>query len=158
MTMGSALTGNVRKGGEVGMPDRETVIAALENCEAEGKCRNCPWDDCEDMGHETVDSVPRSLLRNALELLKAQEPRVLTWDEVLKLPNGEEDEAPVVQEQKVPVGTWDNGTICQWRGARFVQEADSCYYNCSNYGKTWRCWTAWPTEEKRKAVKWYAAD
>lgn len=23
-----------------------------------------------------------------------------------------------------------------------------------NYGKTWRCWTAKPTDEQRKAVKW----
>lgn len=26
------------------------------------------------------------------------------------------------------------------------------------YGKTWRCWTARPTDEQRKAVKWDATD
>ena len=24
----------------------------------------------------------------------------------------------------------------------------------SDYGKTWRCWTSWPTDEQRKMVKW----
>ena len=28
------------------------------------------------------------------------------------------------------------------------------YWNNKNYGKTWRCWTAKPTDEQRKAVKW----
>lgn len=28
------------------------------------------------------------------------------------------------------------------------------YWNNTNYGKTWRCWTAKPTDEQRKAVKW----
>lgn len=56
------------------MADRKTVMVALENCAAEEKCRNCPWDECDGMGHETVNSVPRSLLLDALELLKEQVP------------------------------------------------------------------------------------
>lgn len=28
------------------------------------------------------------------------------------------------------------------------------HLNINNYGKTWRCWTAKPTDEQRKAVKW----
>ena len=28
------------------------------------------------------------------------------------------------------------------------------YWNNTNYGRTWRCWTAKPTDEQRKAVKW----
>ena len=31
---------------------------------------------------------------------------------------------------------------------------NSGYYHGMNYGKTWRCWTARPSDEQRKAVKW----
>lgn len=87
-----------------------------------------------------------------------EEPRVLTLYEIQTLPNGDETNAPVVREQRVPVETWDNGTICQWCGARFVQETaeDDWYYGVKNYGKTWRCWTALPTTEQREAAKWDA--
>ena len=27
-------------------------------------------------------------------------------------------------------------------------------WGSDNYGKTWRCWTAKPTDKQRKAVKW----
>lgn len=56
------------------MPDREKVIAALRNCVDVPQCRDCPWDDCDAIVHETVEDVPRSLLVAALDLLKAQEP------------------------------------------------------------------------------------
>lgn len=98
----------------------------------------------------------RVAVERALELLKEQEPRVLTLEEVMALPNGEETNAPVVREQKVPVETWDRGTVCQWCGARFVQETaeDNWYYGVEDYGKTWRVWTALPTKEQRNEVKW----
>ena len=97
-----------------------------------------------------------NVTRDALELLKAPETRVLTYAEVMALPHGEETETPVVMEQKVPIGKWDGGSLCQWRGARFVQERDHYYYNRDTYGKIWRCWTALPTKAQRKGVKWNA--
>ena len=96
-------------------------------------------------------------VKQAIEhYLLAPEARVLTFDEVMALPHGEEDNAPVVQETRVPVETWDGGAICQWRGARFVQEMHDGhqYYNKDTYGRVWRCWTALPTIKQRKAVKW----
>ena len=98
-----------------------------------------------------------NMARDALELLKAQVPRLLTRDEVMALPNGEETNAPVVMEQRVPIGTWDGGSICQWRGAAFVHETAedyAFYYNWDTYGQYWRCWSALPTVEQRKEVKW----
>lgn len=131
------------------MADREKVIKGLEICSDPGSCRSeCPYYEKE--GAE----CSYCLLKDALELLKKQEPRVLTWDEVTALPNGEENEAAVVQELKVPIETWDKGTICKWCGARFVQERDHYYYNEETYGTTWRCWTALPTKKQRKAAKW----
>ena len=137
------------------MADRGKVLLGLKQhllAPNVDECVGCPYGDLFGLDCE------RQLYRDAVELLKEQlkeqEPRVLTWDEVTALPNGEENEVAVVQEQKVPVGTFDNGSICQWRGARFVQERDHYYYNEETYGTTWRCWTALPTKKQRKAVKW----
>lgn len=102
----------------------------------------------------------RIAVERALELLKEQEPRVLTWDELMALPHGEETNAPVVSEVKYPINTWDEGTLCKWRGAEFIQEfvQDHSLYNRESYGKVWRCWTALPSKKQRKEVKWGAAD
>ena len=90
----------------------------------------------------------------AIAHIRTQEARVLTYAEVMALPHGEENEAPVVMEQKVPVGEWDGGSLCQWRGARFVQERDHYYYNKDTYGSIWRVWTALPTKAQREGAKW----
>ena len=59
------------------MNNREKVIKAMENCVAKPKCKECPWDTCEVIDHATV-TIPLDLATGVLELLKAQEPRVLT--------------------------------------------------------------------------------
>lgn len=58
------------------MIDREKVIDAIENCIAFEKCKDCPWEECEEMGIPRV-KLPRSLIENALELLKEQEPKTV---------------------------------------------------------------------------------
>ena len=50
------------------MNEREKVIQALENCTAEIKCRDCPWDECEGQ-HEHVE-LPKGLALKAMRLLK----------------------------------------------------------------------------------------
>jgi len=54
------------------MANREKVLNALENCTAKPKCRDCWWKECEHE-HETVE-IPLTLAKDALSLLKAQEP------------------------------------------------------------------------------------
>lgn len=121
------------------IPDREKVIKWLEK---EIKS-NDYWDE------DYIDCIPVSMLKDILALLKAQEPRVLTWDELMALPHGEETNVPVVSEVKYPIGTWDKGTICKWRGAEFLQELvqDHHWYNRDGYNKIWRAWTALPTKK-----------
>ena len=76
----------------------------------------------------------------------------------MALPHGEETNVPVVSEVKYPINRWDEGTLCKWRGAEFIQEfvQDHSLYNRESYGKVWRCWTALPSKKQRKAVKWNA--
>lgn len=135
------------------MPDRGKVLLALKQhliVNDGEECEYCPYGDLY-----KIDCV-RQLYQDAVELLKEQEPRVLTWDELMALPHGEETNAPVVIEEKYPVETWDKGTQCKWAGARFAQEMaqDHFWHNQDTYNKIWRVWTALPSKKQRKAVKW----
>ena len=55
------------------MADRAKVFDAIRNCITEPKCKDCPWEDCENVGHKRVE-VPLTLMLDALELLKEQGP------------------------------------------------------------------------------------
>lgn len=50
------------------MSDREKVIEALRNCMAVPKCADCPWEDCETMGHGFI-CIPTSLASAVYALL-----------------------------------------------------------------------------------------
>ena len=120
-------------------------------------CNECPYaNDCED--GKGLFAGAAHLTADALELLKEQEPRVMTFDELLALPHGIETDVPVVMETKTPVGKWDGGSMCQWKPAGFVQEMvqDHRWYNREHYGEYWRVWNVRPTVAQRKAVKWDA--
>lgn len=92
-------------------------------------------------------------LKDALALLKAQEPRVMTLEEV-------RDEAEYMFLEKHSEtgsdlygcairGDWDGYGI-----ELLMSEYDTARERWSDYGKTWRCWTSRPSDEQRKAVAW----
>lgn len=138
------------------MPDREKVLKGLECClvsEEYYQCEKCPYRATEDE-RKVIDWCCHlgELRKDALELLKEQEPRVLTLGEVKAFDYDycylEEERMPgkeyrgVCGRYKVTCITWPS--ITQMRIAR----------KDDTYGKSWRCWTAKPTDEQRKAVKW----
>ena len=51
--------------------DREKVFDAFRNCITEPKCKDCPWETCEEF-HQTK-KIPLDLCLDILELLKEQE-------------------------------------------------------------------------------------
>ena len=55
------------------MIDREKVVDALRNCINKPKCMDCPWEECENIDHETVE-LPKGLVMDIYDLLKAQKP------------------------------------------------------------------------------------
>lgn len=134
------------------MVDREKVIKGLECC-AEAKCEVCPYEE-QCFGEEICVCSP--MAKDMLELLKAQEPRVMTPEELEALLDDKKYNAPVCLEEKYPVTTWDGGTLCIWTSARLVTEYYdvNVFYNRETYGKTWRAWTDWPSSAQREAVKW----
>ena len=128
---------------------REKVIKALELCAFEGEmhCKECPYDFGPSIKCVTL------MHTDALALLKAQEPRVLTMEEV-------RDEAEYMYLEKysktgsdlyecaIP-GDWDRYGI-----ELLMSEYDAARLRWSDYGKTWRCWSSRPTDEQRKAIPW----
>ena len=133
------------------MTEREKVIKGLEHCIGDN-CYGDKWSECKYSGHGCIDA----LLEDSLALLKAQEPRVMTLEEVKQ---------------------HNNQDGCVWfeqltynAVAAFVRKEDleievispyilgnpinHGYWTNGNYGKTWRCWTTRPTDEQREKVKW----
>lgn len=100
-------------------------------------------DDC-------LIELPYNVVKAIYELLKAQEPRVLTLEEVTA---GDE----CWLEHKSGVCGYVDCYICTgnrsvevWRTSK--QGPD--YLSWERYLKGWRCWSARPTDEQREAVKW----
>lgn len=54
------------------MPDRGKVFEAFRNCITEPKCRDCPWEQCEQFNQKKV-SIPVTLALDVLNLLKEHE-------------------------------------------------------------------------------------
>lgn len=112
------------------MIDRESVIRQLTQHIARADYIETDWMDCV--------SVP--MLRGALALLKAQEPRVLTLDEFMahwKLP----------PQERPPI--WEEWKIDKGKGSWKLYGRAT-----GGYGTLWRSWSARPTDEQREAVPW----
>ena len=131
------------------MTDRQKVIRALECCsqlDIDDICpAECPY--AQDVCCGTVQ-----LMADALELLKEQEPRVLTLEEVHEMAWDycylEEE---VIKDKVLQIYTGKYRIKCiTWPSIA------SCVLTFGDdaYGKRWRCWTSRPTDEQRKAVKW----
>lgn len=106
------------------------------------RCSVCPYES----------NCVNRLKMDVLALLKAQEPRVMTLDEIKDgepywLSAGKEFvPRPVIcihreDDARKPYITF------AWQFGTFSWESE-------DYDKTWRCWTSRPTDEQREAVKW----
>ena len=145
------------------MIDREKVLVGLAhgiekmdsvtNHNHGFNCIECPYyADCDATG--SLVCVP--LMRDALELLKAQEPRVMTLEEVTEHNN---QDGCVWFEQPTY-----NPVAAFVRKEEFEIEVISPYilgnpinhgyWLSSNYNVAWRCWTSRPTDEQREAIPW----
>lgn len=91
---------------------------------------------------KSMTVVDQWVVRDALALLKAHEPRVMTLEEYeawIDTPFTERN--PVFHEERTKRGTvtcWVNTVVCTLR----------------EYGKNDRCWTSRPTDVQRKETPW----
>ena len=146
------------------MSDREKVIKGLECCILHDPDDHCRCAECTYNIHEISNSPCANGLKwDALELLKEQEPRVMTWQEVeahYTVPffddlNEFEDFAQDIKPLYFEYKHEDHWEV-HWRGYSSVSKYIHNWL--SEYNKTWRCWTDKPTEEQRKVVKWGETD
>lgn len=139
------------------MIEREKVIKGLEYHLKEltvGKtCYGCPY--CGDNPCEI------QLIANAIALLKEQEPRVLTIEEVLACnPRDEwlwfEEDAYGYIEESAMICAQIYGFVDSSIAVNVPSQThdETIEFDNENYGKTWRCWSAKPTDEQRRDVKW----
>ena len=138
------------------MPDREKVLKALEHHKETAVCNGCPYagDDDTPQGNCPVYD-------DALALLREQEPRVMTLEEVIKhysLPpvfvddlSAQEDYLQDIAPLYFDFPQCDSWAV-HWRGYQSVWKYIDDWK--ASYGLKWRCWTARPTNKQREAVKW----
>lgn len=133
----------------MGMTERK-IVKRLEYC-IENKCDIC--QEIEASGFPWIDGRCYGFterLYDALALLKAQEPRVMTIDEVgTWVMIDRVDRAPIVVEVRNRFIAWVVGDEYY-----DLPECESLNLSSEFYNKTWRCWSSWPTTGQMEAVKW----
>ena len=126
---------------------QEQVVEALERCTQDpsyGTCAGCPYEGVGD----TFAKCCLALMFDCLDLLKAQEPRVMKVGDVRKWVNSDRvTREPVVIEIR--------GGVCAWIIDDEVRELPGeANLSSDLYGKTWRCWTSRPSDEVRRVTPW----
>ena len=131
--------------------DREKVISGLESALVQ-------MHGCGRYTPEDVEELEENAWA-ALELLKAQEPCVMTLEEATTMPRY--TICAVEQRSKILHTTFnaEYRGIVTIGGKEFLDfglYADTNPYRRSTggYGKNWRCWTSRPTDAQRGAIPW----
>lgn len=119
------------------MADREKVIKGLECCLQTDDVTECQIIDCP--YHHWRDTCTEWLMKDAIKLLKEQEPRLIDLHDF--------DNADC----------WGNiPAWCEYNPSYGIKSIDSWLLITIDHlhDKTARYWTQRPTEDQRKAVKW----
>ena len=136
------------------MPDRERIIAELS-------------ERANGAGADAWMTLKCSTAREILALLKEQEARVMALDEIKKDGSSfvwAEIHSPHVQKMaliyctvKQYEGWRESYLLAEESGvlwARTTEDYNRDLFQGIHSG--WRCWTARPTDEQRRTVKWDA--
>lgn len=123
--------------------DREKIIKGLECCikrdpDDKTRCGECPYEG----------ACLNRLKLDALALLKAQEPRVITLEELENLQNGVAVFVEFSDGRLLPMLVED-GCLMR-RGYLWMICEDA--FRGDDYDA--RCWTSRPTDEQREATPW----
>lgn len=141
------------------MADLEKVLHGLDSCSTDCGVPNiCGLTECPYMGNGPA--CVHMLANDALALLIAQQPHVMTLEEIWD----RGDDEPLFLEYTLPTKSVlrpaifqpDNSDDGGGDGYMCVVSAwcASGFYNRKEYGKTWRCWTSRPDEKTRSETPW----
>ena len=133
------------------MPDLKNVIQGLECCSkyTGDECQSCPYEPvCKPM-----KGARNPLMMDAISLLKAQKPRVMTLEEVGDLPYGH----VLIETDKKDSLRWVDALLfCKNTNFSFDFITLEGYARLwgTAYNMEWRCWTSRPTNEQREVTPW----
>lgn len=129
------------------MADLEMVINGLR----EMSCR-ATWKDIDRIRHKF-----QPIINDAIALLKAQEPRVLTLDELRNVKPGTvlwEMQNYIMPAYPVEFKGFDAAPINDGSEAIEIIAFGLGFEEVDEYGKQYILWTAKPADEQRRRVKW----
>lgn len=127
------------------MPDREKVMRGIEACSDSDimmQCSVCPY-------YEIHQRCVTTIMRDAHALLKELEPRVMTRKEI-EDSDGSEFYSEHRDEEYMYLDHTEGSAYLMGN----IDRLQLTKLRWEDYGKTWRCWTARPSDEQRKEVKW----
>ena len=147
------------------MDDLEKVIRGIQHeaSSGRGKCGHyCSEKDTVSCEYDKDGTCILHWAADAIALLKSQETRVMTLEEVVahySLPPVFPDDLgmqfdylndiqPLYFDFPHPEDPW----IVHWR--KYDEVNKYLDYWKADYGKTWRCCTSRPTDEQREAAPW----
>lgn len=130
------------------MAEREKVIRGLEICTKPGSCsERCPYYHIE----ITEGSCDYFLLTDALALLREQEARVMTLEELqaIETPWNRNTPPYLFVEKRSP-------TEGRWMSWGFMHDCVILpgTMGVQNYGSKWRVWNLQPTPEQMRETPW----
>ena len=122
------------------MIDREKVIKGLEEVQHYIKIENLPAHTLK----------AKLVIDDAIALLKAQEPRVMTWDEVKAWHEIDEiDRDPIFVEYRYEKAFGPSRWYISRFGIGAMSDDEKKVYN-----KYIRCWTSRPYQATREMTPW----
>lgn len=132
------------------MTEGEKVIRGLEACVNNQylmQCASCPY-------HTDKARCVTTLMRDALALLKGQEPRVMTLEELKSIKTWNRNTPPYLWVEDI------TGRDNRWKYWRAIRESLNLpgTMGVQNYGSVWRVWNLRPTPEQMRDTKWEEAD
>lgn len=127
---------------------REKVIRGLECC-AVGSL-----SDCEGCPYYIETRCSELLCGDALDLLKEQEPRVMTLEELQAIETPWNRNTPTylfVEERSAAGSRW-----IRWMSWGIIHDGvrSQGTMGVQNYGSKWRVWNLEPTPEQMRDTKW----
>ena len=137
------------------MTDREKVIRGLEICTKPGYCSDrCPYYHIE----ITDGSCDYFLLTDALDLLREQEPRLMTLEELQAIGAPWDRNTPpylFVEERAGTGSCW-----IRWMSWGIIHDGvrSQGTMGVQNYGSKWRVWNLQPTPEQMRDTPWEVSD
>lgn len=112
--------------------------------------------------YDSKNILDGGIVGNALALLKAQEPRVMTWQEVIGTAieckplyievKDSEDKEPGDDRWAMVTQYKDSITNGMIRAMSSYITSEILFKDW--YSKTWRCWTSCPTKEQMEETPW----